>query len=55
MCVYRWPFNFDKNDWTDHVEKLELTLNKLKERGLKYNTEKYFFGTIDSTVDRKSQ
>ena len=27
-----------KRDWTDHVQKLELTLNKLKGKGLKYNT-----------------
>ena len=30
--------------WKDNVHKLELTLNKLKEIGLKYNIEKYFFG-----------
>ena len=29
---------------TDHVQKLELTLNKLKEEGLKCNTEKSLFG-----------
>ena len=23
-----------KGDWTDHVQKLEFTLNKLKEKGL---------------------
>ena len=32
-----------KGDWTVHVQKLELTLNRLKERGLKYEIEKYFF------------
>ena len=26
-----------KLDWTDHVQKLELPLNKLKEKGPKYN------------------
>ena len=29
--------------WTDHVCKLELNLIKLKEKGLKHNTEKYLF------------
>ena len=33
-----------KGYWTDHVHKLELILNKLKEKGLKYNTERSFFG-----------
>ena len=32
-----------KGYWIDHVQKLELTLNKLKEKGLKCNIEKYFF------------
>ena len=27
---------------TYHVQNLELTLNKLKEKGLKYNIENYF-------------
>ena len=31
---------FTKGYWTDHVQKLELTLNKLKEKGLKFNIEK---------------
>ena len=31
-------------DWTDHVHSLELNLNKLKEKGLKCNIEKVFFG-----------
>ena len=30
-------------DWTDHVHKLELNLNKLKESGLKFNTENYSY------------
>ena len=30
-------------DWTDNVQNLELTLNKPKEKGLKCNSEKYFF------------
>ena len=29
---------------TNHIKKLELALNKLKESGLKCNIEKYFFG-----------
>ena len=32
-----------KGDQKDHVKKLELTLNKLKEQGIKCNIEKYFF------------
>ena len=28
-----------KGYWKDHVQKLELTLNKLKEKGLKCNIE----------------
>ena len=28
----------------DHVNKLELMLNKLKEKGLKFNIERFFFG-----------
>ena len=30
-----------------HVQKLELTLNKLKKKGLKCNIEKYFFGQTE--------
>ena len=30
--------------WEDHVQKLDLTLNKLKEKGLKCNIERSFFG-----------
>ena len=26
-----------KGDWTDHKQKSELTLNELKEKGLKFN------------------
>ena len=33
-----------KGDWTDHVQKLESTLIKLKVKGLKYNIEESFFG-----------
>ena len=36
-----------KRDWTDHVHKLELTINKLKEKGLKYNIEKSFLGQTE--------
>ena len=31
-------------DWTYHVHKLELMINKLKEKGLKYKIERSFFG-----------
>ena len=30
-------------DWTYNVHKLELMINKLKEKGLKYNIERSFF------------
>ena len=33
--------------WTDHVHNLELTLNKLKGKGLKCNIEKSFFGQTE--------
>ena len=33
-----------KGDWSDHLEKLELTLQKLKDNGLEYNIKKSFFG-----------
>ena len=32
-----------KGDCNDHVHKLELTLNKLKEKGLYCNIERYLF------------
>ena len=32
-----------KGDWTDHVQNLELTLNKLKGKVLKCNIENYSF------------
>ena len=33
-----------KGYWTDHIQNLELALNRLKGKGLKCNIEKYFFG-----------
>ena len=33
----------DKGDWTDHIQKLELMLNKLKGKGLKCNIKMSFF------------
>ena len=36
-----------KGYWTDHVQKLELTLNKLEGKGLKCNIEKSFFGKTE--------
>ena len=33
-----------KVDWKYHIHNLELTLNKLKEKLLKCNIEKSFFG-----------
>ena len=35
-----------KVEWTYHIQKLELTLNKVKVKGLKCNIEKSFFGQI---------
>ena len=32
-----------KGDWSDHLEKFELTLQKLKDNGLKCNIEKSSF------------
>ena len=34
-------------DWIDHVQKLELKINKPKEKGLKCSIEKSFFGKIE--------
>ena len=36
-----------KGYWTDHTQKLELTLNKLKEKGLKFNIERSFSGKTE--------
>ena len=33
----------EKGGWKDHVQKLKLTRNRPKEKGIKYNTEKSFF------------
>ena len=33
-----------KGDWKYHIQKLELTINKLNLKGLKYNIERSFFG-----------
>ena len=33
--------------WTDHAHNLELTLNKLKGKRLKFNIEKSFFGKTE--------
>ena len=44
ICVYMDEILIlTKGNWIDHVHKLELTLNKLKEIGLKYNIEKSLF------------
>ena len=32
-----------KRDWTYHIQKLELTLNTLKEEGIKYNIESIYW------------
>ena len=36
-----------KGERTDHIHKLESTLNKLKGKGLKCNTERSFFGKTE--------
>ena len=36
-----------KVDWTDFVQTLELTLHKLKGKGLKCHIEKSFFGKTE--------
>ena len=36
-----------KGYWTDHLQKLELNLSKLKEKKLKRNIEKSFFGKTE--------
>ena len=33
--------------WKNHVHKLELMPNKLKEKSVKYNIENYFFGQTE--------
>ena len=44
ICAYEDGFLIlIKGDWTDHIQKLELTINKLKERRFKCNIGKYFF------------
>ena len=40
-------FWLKKGDWKYHVQKLELTLKKLKEKGLKCNIENYFLGQTE--------
>ena len=44
ICAYIYDVLIPtKGDWTDHIHNLELTLNKLNEKGLKCNIERYFF------------
>ena len=51
MCAYMDDLLIlTKGDWTDTVQKLELSLNKLKEKGLKCNTEKSFFGKLKYNI-----
>ena len=43
ICAYIYKLVvLTRGDWTDHVQKLELTLTKLKEKGFKYNIERSF-------------
>ena len=34
---------FKNDNWTDHIDRIELTLNKQKGKGLKYNIKKLLF------------
>ena len=44
ICAYIYDLLIlTKGYWTHHVHKLELTLNKLKESGLKCSIKSYFF------------
>ena len=36
-----------KGDWSDHLDKLEQTLQKLKDNGIKFNIEKSSFGKTE--------
>ena len=36
-----------KVNWADHIQNLESTVNKLKEKGLKCDIEKKLFGQTD--------
>ena len=36
-----------KGDWTDYIQKLELTLNKLKGKRIKCNIDRSFFGKTE--------
>ena len=45
ICAYIYDLLIlTKGDWTDHIQRLELTHNKLKGKGLKCNIERSFFG-----------
>ena len=48
ICAYTDEFLvLTKGYWKDHVQTMELTLNKLKGKVLKYNIEKSFFGQTE--------
>ena len=36
-----------KGDWSNHLEKLELTLQEIKNNGLECNIENSFFGKTE--------
>ena len=45
ICAHIYDlFMSKKGDWKDHVQNLELTVNKLKVKGLNCNIERSFFG-----------
>ena len=48
ICSYIYKkIIFKKGDWIDHVQKLELTLNELKGKGIKFNIENLLFGQTE--------
>ena len=36
-----------KSDWSYHLKKMEITIQKIKYNGLKFNIKKSFFGQTD--------
>ena len=44
ICVYIDDLLvLTKGDWIYHAHKIELTINKLRGKGMKYNIKNYFF------------
>ena len=48
ICAYKEEiFILTKGDWKYHVHKLELTLNKPKEKGIKFNNDNSLFAQTE--------